>query len=101
MTRKLTLSRSRAGALSSTHHGCPLTSKLDESIDDSCLTRLAAYAHMRPAGIRPVGRFLYPGYQILGLDIAVLNQIFRRRFGRFWALIWVLIMVVYKLDFLF
>lgn len=53
---------------------------------------------MRPAGFYPAGLFKSPGYQILGLDIAV-YQIFRRRFGRFWALIWVLIMVVYKLDF--
>ena len=60
MTRKLTLSRSRADALSSTHHGRPLTSKLDESIDDSCLKRLVADAHMRLAGIHPVGRFFIP-----------------------------------------
>ena len=54
--------------------------------------------NMRPAGFYPAGLFKSPGYQILGLDIAV-YQIFRRRFGRFWALIWVLIVVVYKLDF--
>ena len=54
--------------------------------------------NMRPAGFYPAGPFISPGYQILGLDIAV-YQIFRRRFGCFWALIWVLIMVVYKLDF--
>ena len=53
---------------------------------------------MRPAGFYPAGLFKSPGYQILGLDIAV-YQIFRRRFGCFGALIWVLIMVVYKLDF--
>ena len=49
--------------------------------------------NMRPAGIYPAGLFKFPGYQILGLDIAV-YQIFRRRFGRFWALMESLIQIL-------